>query len=266
MNRVLLAIALLLFCAPAHAQRTILGGNQVYTIKSSGGGDFAGFGQALSFLSRSLDLALYSVVFKVGCGSYPENLILPSYLGANNSGYGQVIFTADCADPTQVKLNPSAGVAIFSASNPFAYIFQNMWLECPAGIVAEADSGGTIAIDGVTLGPAQIHAQSLFTGSRIVFINNTSGAGGYTVAGDVLAHWSTVHGDIINQPNLKTTFSGTRTIGTLYQVGIAGFANIAGSIYAGSFTGKKYSVDTNSSIYANGGNPNTMIPGTINGP
>lgn len=222
---------------------------------------------ALDFIAYSLDLAGQPVTVNIAQGAYSENLCLPSFIGGNNNGYGQVTFLANPDTGfavTDVKLAPASGQAIFGATNVCPYTFKRVWIECPNGVAIEADNGATIVLDGVTFGAAQLHCQSLYSKSSIVFVNGADG--GYWIAGDAGAHWYSVRGDIFNQPGLQVRLLGTRTFADpFYFIDDEGFGNITGTTYTGSFTGTKYALGAYSRLRADF-DPNSRIPGSINGP
>jgi hypothetical protein len=229
--------------------------------------------RAIVIAARDHDFAWKNVRIRVYTGDYAENLQMPDYIGGHGQDHYQVVIEGHPdVDPYGVKIKPSTGVTLLSKST-CEWTFRNLWIENSGGVAVEVEVGGKISLDGVRFGAANLHVQSLFTGSVVEFLNNTGGAGGWSIAGDALVHGYAAHnGQIIVQPGAACNIFGTRTIANdtglgFFWVDQYGMVNIPSLSFSGSgFTGRKFNTNSGGGkIYTNGVDPNSFIPGSING-
>jgi uncharacterized Zn-binding protein involved in type VI secretion len=248
--------------------RELLTANRTYYVRTDGsnsnnglantsGGAFLTIQKAIDTVLK-LDLGGYAVTIQVGGGRYTAGVLLTTpFVGGN------VTVQGDTTTPTNVVISTAGANAIYVA-NKAAISVQGFKLQTTtSGNAVIAEGGATIKINGkMEYGAAvgfQLYANG--TGSQIVVSAN------YTISGSAAAHWgATDGGNLSAYPNgLTITLSGTPAFsnGFAYASRVAGMT-VWGHTFSGSATGTRYSADTNSVVFVNGGGA-TYLPGNSAG-
>jgi hypothetical protein len=130
-----------------------------------------------------------------------------------------------------------------------------------------ASSGGScLSISG---GSIVRYGSVIFAASLIHISTATQGVaqavGNYTISGGAVYHWSVTYGSSVLTPNISITFSGSNTFSSSFlQMDAVGVIQAFGITFTGSFTGKRYQINSNSVCYVNGA-ATTYFPGTVAG-
>lgn len=251
-----------------YAPRAVLTANRTYYVRTDGsdsntglantsGGAFLTIQKAIDTVG-SLDLSIYDVTIQVGAGTYTQNLVLKSTVGA-----GTVTLQGDNTTPSNVVLSPASSTIVRADG------ITGLWTIAGFNTVS---SGGAI----------QLLVSNAYLGLGVMDYGNAAGSGIHIYCGT---------GGRINQSAVNKTISATNfgyhffldNNAVFYGVGprattLTGNPTFISYVYAtnganlrngvetfsGSVTsGYKYQVTQNATVASAGGaNP---YPGTIAG-
>lgn len=221
---------------------------------------FKTLGKAITNICSSIDPNLQAFTITTSAVTYTEHISLCTFIGFSAAlGYGQATVVMTGAT---LSAAGGSGIGVFASSTGTPWTFRNTtFTNCGVACV-EADSGGVVALDGVTYGSvAGDHVISIHSGSRVAHVNN-----GYTVTGGGSAHWlSQDFGEIFIQPGKTVTCTGAPAFVYWSQSVRTGLQVWTGTTFSGcgavTTSIGRCQLDTGGGIDTNGGGT-SFLPGT----
>jgi hypothetical protein len=260
-------------------QRERLTGARTYYIRLDGNdandgltnnsaGAFRTLQAAYNFVCDHVDLAGYTVKFKIGDGAYEGFATNRMPVGAQ--GCASVVIEGNLANPANVVFTPASGIPIdIGAANGFGSLVK-MTL---AGFKVQSTSigmrilggGTTVLLDRVNFGSCGL--MQIYVGHDAFVYCSTDGI---TISGNAERHAFVYTKATYVQESIPVTFLNSpsfvyayiaATQGALVLVGGATFVN------KGSVTGPRYNITSFAHIDTQngGGDPSTFLPGTVAG-
>lgn len=223
-------------------------------LTNSAGGAFLTIQKAID-VACALDQSIFTVTIQVGAGTYTQNLVLKSFIGAST-----VALTGDTTTPANVTINVASGNCI-TASEAGRWSVQGFKFIAAAGQVFEVSGSSAVVIGAVEYGAA---------GSYHIRANNggvVTISGNYTISGGAQNHLRSQFNSIINHNGgLTCTLTGTPNFSAMFAFATLGaiINHNSGPTYSGSATGQRFSVIMNAAIQTNSGNAN-FYPGNSAG-
>jgi hypothetical protein len=183
----------------------------------------------------------------IGDETTPANVVL-----SGNTGAGTGVLTAGTGTTTALGYSANWYVAGFTISNSTG-----------SGMIA--NGGSTIWRGNLTFGTCaeyQTVAQNAGKISTTIYGTGTT----TTITGGALAHSYTTGLGIISNYTNNCTITGTPAFGTAFALLTLGsHQQWFSSTFTGAATGKRYDVQTNSTVYTSGGGNTTFFPGSVAG-
>lgn len=211
----------------------------------------------------TIDHNLFSTVAQIGGGSYPENLRPLTYVGRGIQGHNTPLIRGVSSDGTAVKVNPASSYPVLGVSQSFCeWTFKNIEFDPTGDIAVYIDAGGWVCLDACYFGgTATIHGQAS-TGGILEFVGGACQiiAGAIThiranLGGRVL--YATVGPTLVGTPAFSGSFADVSTDGVILATGM---------VFTGAATGIRYTRASGGRIVlADGVDPNSVLPGDVNG-
>ena len=243
------------------AIREKLTANRTYYVRTDGsdsntglvdsaGGAFLTIQYAVNVVG-ALDLSIYAVTISVGSGTYTATVALKKLFGSGTctlSGSSATISTtsANCISADGVGTGwtingftlqtTTSGDALYAVNGSIFNVGANMVFGATVGMHVNCNNS-----------------------SFITFNNN------YTISGNANVHWYLDNSAQVIAAGLTITLSGTPawTAAMAYVTNLS-LARVNNNTFSGSATGKRFNVDSNASIFTNGGGVN-YLPGNSAG-
>jgi hypothetical protein len=198
----------------------------------------------------SYDLSTYAPTVHVADGTYPEAVVLKSYLGA-----GPITIIGNETTPANVLLNTGTSITMDNVYGTWS--LRGMKL---------AGSTYGFNIRGVSVVKFQ-HIDFASTGYHIVGRGPVTIQvdGNYTISSSAPAHWYASLGAKLLMSGVTLTLVGTPAFSAAFAYAADCSTILCNAMtFSGSATGVRYSANTNSSIFTAGGGP-TYLPGNALG-
>ena len=240
-----------------YAPRAVLTANRTYYVRTDGsdsntglantsGGAFLTIQKAIDTVG-SLDLSIYNVTIQVGAGTYTQNLVLKSTVGA-----GLATLQGDTTTPANVVLNPASGSAIRVDNIVGRWSVTGFKPITSGGAIQFLVTGAAVSIGIMDWGNAAGSGIQMYIGSggRITYNGATKKVSATTFGYHIFIDNNAVY----YGGGTTTTITGNPTFVTwAYATNGANLRNGV-ETFSGSVTsGKKYDVTMNATI-ANSGN------------
>ncbi len=240
-----------------YAPRAVLTANRTYYVRTDGsdsntglantsGGAFLTIQKAIDTVG-SLDLSIYNVTIQVGAGTYTQNLVLKSTVGA-----GLATLLGDTTTPANVVLNPASGSCIRVDNIVGRWSVTGFKTVTSGGAIQFLVTGAAVSIGIMDWGNAAGNGIQIYCGSggRITYNGATK-----TVSASSFGYHIFIDNNAVYYGGgTTTTLTGNPTFITwAYATNGANLRNGV-ETFSGSVTsGKKYDVTMNATI-ANSGN------------
>ena len=237
--------------------KEVLTANRTYYVLTTGsdsntglantsGGAFLTIQKAIDTVG-SLDLSIYNVTIQVGAGTYTQNLVLKTIIGA-----GLVTLQGDTTTPANVVLNPASGSCIRVDNIVGRWSVTGFKTVTSGGAIQFLVTGAAVSIGIMDWGNAAGNGIQIYCGSggRITYNGATK-----TVSASSFGYHIYIDNNAVYYGGgTTTTLTGNPTFITwAYATNGANLRNGA-ETFSGSVTsGKKYDVTMNATI-ANSGN------------
>ena len=240
-----------------YAPREVLTAARTYYVRTDGsdsntglantsGGAFLTIQKAIDTVG-SLDLSTYNVTIQVGAGTYTQNLVLKSTVGA-----GLATLQGDTTTPANVVLNPASGSAIRVDNIVGRWSVTGFKTVTSGGAIQFLVTGAAVSLGVMDWGDAAGSGIQMYIGSggRITYNGATK-----TVSATTFGYHIFIDNNAVYYGGgTTTTITGNPTFVTwAYATNGANLRNGV-ETFSGSVTsGKKYDVTMNATI-ANSGN------------
>lgn len=245
--------------------RDYLTANRTYYVRTDGsdsnnglvnnsGGAFLTIQKAVDTVCNSLWLAGFTATIQVADGTYTGETILKPI-----PGYGSVIIVGNLTTPASVLISVTSGRCFITSGFGADYTIKGVKLQTTtsgSGIVAF--QGGNIVFGTIDFGEC-VGAHIYSDQGRISAL--TTSEGNYSITGGANWHLSAINAGVISSVSKTVTLTGTPAFAGSF-VAASGSACIAigGNTYSGAATGKRYDVQTSSSVTSG-----VTLPGSVAG-
>ena len=252
--------------------RERLSANRTYYVRTDGSDANSGLvnnaGGAFLTIQKAfdtavlLDLAGYTVTVQIGDGTYAPASGTPVLSMAQSwTGGGAVIIQGNSGAPANVVLSATAADAINVATAlPGLLTLKDFKLQTTtSGSCLFLAGAGRVDFSGLNFGSAA--SRHIYVGAKHI----VNVIGDYSISGGATWHIQAgFGGGTLQEMGHTITLSGTPNFSSSFCVAAAGFVIFQGTVFSGSATGARYSVNMNGVISVNGAGAN-YLPGDAAG-
>lgn len=209
-------------------------------------------------VAKDYDYQGFTPFTQLTTGTYNETLEFPcDYLSGTNTPTASCpTILGDTANTGNYIIDGGGSIAVFGSNN-MPWKLKGVKVQSPHGIAIEMDERGSVFLEGVEFGAADIHCHSILD-SVFKFCNS-----GYKISAGALVHWNAnPFSKIIMQPGYTVTLANTPDFSVAFaQVGKNGYIEASSISTSGPATGKRYAVDKTGYL----GLGTTVLPGNAAG-
>jgi hypothetical protein len=222
------------------------GSNSNNGLADTSGGAFLTIQKALDVVA-ALDLNGYDVTIRVANGTYAGFSLIAPFIGT-----GDVAIIGNTGSPSSVVINSSSSI-----ENGAVLFIEGVRFTTTSGVAINVQANASLFLSTIQFGTVASFGAYVSAGAKLVFYGN------YAIVGNCSTHLA-VAGGAVTYESITVTLTGTPSLGTFIYCSRLGSVTIDQATMAGSATGSRYNIDTNSVIFT-GGKGASFLPGSTAG-